>query len=1027
MISCISVFNLYPIGSMKKLYILIFSSLLLISGVAKAQTMTVDTIGSYTSTHDDLSYVNQSNKICYVRSATYHTLWCYNLNNVIFKPLGGQVRIYSDTYFCWLFESQATNITIDGSGVPGFQYGFKLYGSVVQPGVIDFKDSSRNRVIKNIEVGGGIAQGTGGVGINLAIYPKNNGTVLTRQNGFTMGNDTIVNSYIHGTYVEGVYEGCSHYGLNAVRGLTPVPAEAPVDTFYFANNIIDTCGQSGMNCSGVRGLATITNNSISHWALHNAYGHTGAITLGPGSRPLISNNKFFSETTSDIPAQGVSYQGVGGSIYNNEFTGVYFPLIILRNTDGSNNLHIPDINIYNNTIVKSHYGLYVFGNNLDAGAVHYKNNISADNDTDIYANGKDFSCLDSGYNVYGTSARIKLLDPANRNYALMAGSPAIGEGTDLSAMVKTDIYFNPRTLPFDAGAEKYGGIAGDSTPIAIPGKDSTLPSNATNLALDGSASYDPDGIIVAYKWTLVSGAMGAQIINPDSSKTQITGLAPGTYVLQLKVTDSLGAVGAAEIKITVLLPPNQLPVANAGADISFALPINYTTLNGSASYDPDGAIANYNWTQFAGPAAATIANPTAISTGISGLQQGVYSFVLTVMDNRGGTSSDTINVTVNPGPPPPPNHPPVANAGPDISITLPTSSAVLDGSQSTDPDGTITSYNWIKIAGPSQYAIGNSSAASTGIINLVQGVYTFVLTVTDNGGLTAADTVLVTVNPAPNQPPVANAGTDISLTLPVDSTHLDGTGSYDPDGTIASYSWNKLSGPGAITIGNSNTATPLVLGLQAGQYVFELTVTDNSGASSKSSVTVTVGTGVLIVPVANAGRDTIIYSPNSVAVLNGTSSYSPNGSISKYLWHQVSGPASAQIVQASQSATYAQQLVAGSYIFELTVTDNLGNTAKDSIMVTVAVNFRFTGSVKVYPNPLTSSTITIDITNDIMGKVKISMVDMNGRLVQQGEFDKQSASFRPVMPLPTLAKGTYILNIWFPGATSAFVYKLIKQ
>ncbi len=96
----------------------------------------------------------------------------------------------------------------------------------------------------------------------------------------------------------------------------------------------------------------------------------------------------------------------------------------------------------------------------------------------------------------------------------------------------------------------------------------------------------------------------------------------------------------------------------------------------------------------------------------------------------------------------PVNQAPYANAGSDITITLPTSSVTLTGS-GTDPDGNITSYNWSKISGPSQFTISNSTVANPSVSNLVEGNYTFRLTVTDNGNATGYDDVNLKVNAAP--------------------------------------------------------------------------------------------------------------------------------------------------------------------------------------------------------------------------------------------------------------------------------------
>src|SRR4029078_9103917 len=92
-------------------------------------------------------------------------------------------------------------------------------------------------------------------------------------------------------------------------------------------------------------------------------------------------------------------------------------------------------------------------------------------------------------------------------------------------------------------------------------------------------------------------------------------------------------------------------------------------------------------------------------------------------------------VTRPPPPPPPANKPPASNAGADISITLPTSTASLTGTASSDPDGTISSYAWTQVSGPNTSTLASPAGSATGISGLVQGVYVFQLKVTDNGGL----------------------------------------------------------------------------------------------------------------------------------------------------------------------------------------------------------------------------------------------------------------------------------------------------
>ncbi len=89
-----------------------------------------------------------------------------------------------------------------------------------------------------------------------------------------------------------------------------------------------------------------------------------------------------------------------------------------------------------------------------------------------------------------------------------------------------------------------------------------------------------------------------------------------------------------------------------------------------------------------------------------------------------------------------------------------------------------------------------------------------------------------------NTPPVANAGADITIVLPITIATLTGTAS-DPDGTITAFSWTKVSGPAA-TLSNAMTSILSLVGLVQGSYVFRLTVTDNSGATTSDDVTVAV-------------------------------------------------------------------------------------------------------------------------------------------------------------------------------------------
>ncbi len=148
----------------------------------------------------------------------------------------------------------------------------------------------------------------------------------------------------------------------------------------------------------------------------------------------------------------------------------------------------------------------------------------------------------------------------------------------------------------------------------------------------------------------------------------------------------------------------------------------------------------------------------------------------------------------------------------------------VDGTTSSDANGPISAYAWNFGDGGTGTGVTAQHTYAAG------GTYNVQLTVTDNTGITNSVTHAVTVTaPPPNQPPVA-AFTSTATNLAV---AFNGTGSDDPDGTIASYAW---------TFGDGSTAaisTPSHTYAAAGDYQVTLTVTDDDGATDSVTQTVT--------------------------------------------------------------------------------------------------------------------------------------------------------------------------------------------
>ena len=88
-------------------------------------------------------------------------------------------------------------------------------------------------------------------------------------------------------------------------------------------------------------------------------------------------------------------------------------------------------------------------------------------------------------------------------------------------------------------------------PIAVAGPDQTATLPTNSILLDGSASNDPDGSIVAWRWTKLSGPSSFNIVNANSVQAQATNLAEGVYQFELTVTDSLGLFDKDTTTVTV--------------------------------------------------------------------------------------------------------------------------------------------------------------------------------------------------------------------------------------------------------------------------------------------------------------------------------------------------------------------------------------------------------------------------------------------------------------------------------------------
>lgn len=359
-----------------------------------------------------------------------------------------------------------------------------------------------------------------------------------------------------------------------------------------------------------------------------------------------------------------------------------------------------------------------------------------------------------------------------------------------------------------------------------------------------------------------------------------------------------------------------MPVANAGVNQTITLPVNSCTLSGTAT--TSGSIVTWFWRNLSGGAA--VIGTQAQTTTITGLVQGTYNVELTVTDNAGQQDTDTMTITVNAAP----LIAPTCAGTASISITLPINQAALVMTATSNSGLGISSYGWVKTSGGAG-SITNPTSASATATGLVQGSYVFTGTATDGNTLTCTTVKTITVNAA-LVIPTANAGIDQTITLPVSSINLSGSGS---GGTINSYRWTVVQGIGG-TLGTPNAQTSTLTGLVAGTYKVELRVGNTVGQFGYDTMQVLVKP-VIVLPTATCAPNITITLPtNSCNLVGvGTGTQTPLS----YLWTKIT--LGGVLVTPTLTQTQFTTLPAASYAVEYKVTDNDGNIAKDTIIVTV--------------------------------------------------------------------------------------------
>ena len=212
---------------------------------------------------------------------------------------------------------------------------------------------------------------------------------------------------------------------------------------------------------------------------------------------------------------------------------------------------------------------------------------------------------------------------------------------DAAGYFELELIVNDGTIDSDPDVMMINTMNENTAPVANAGEDKPVELGMVT-SLDGSGSIDADGDLLTYRWEILlkPDSSVASLVNPNTVSPSIEFDVLGDYVFQLIVND--GTIDSAPDTV-LFAHENMRPIADAGNDQT-ANSGNLVSLDGSASYDPDGDALNYVWSVSSQPAESNILldNPLSVSPTFTPELLGTYVIQLIVNDGLIESLADTV-------------------------------------------------------------------------------------------------------------------------------------------------------------------------------------------------------------------------------------------------------------------------------------------------------------------------------------------------------------------------------------------------
>ncbi|MBK9758391.1 MAG: gliding motility-associated C-terminal domain-containing protein [Flavobacteriales bacterium] len=500
--------------------------------------------------------------------------------------------------------------------------------------------------------------------------------------------------------------------------------------------------------------------------------------------------------------------------------------------------------------------------------------------------------------------------PATGSWSVVGGVGTVVDPTDPTSVVNgLAVGITTLVWTLDLGPCPNNGLLTDTVdiyiydptaPVADAGPDQELCTPDTFTVTQALVpSFPGEGT-----WTLITGT--GDIADIHDPATAITGLTIGINTFDWLVYNGQCGFGPpTHDTLTIAVFDSTAAPAAAGPDQQLCTPNTNATMAGNSATFPGTG----NWTIVSGGGTVTNANDPL--TVIANIPVGENIFVWTIDNGACGTTTDTLTVEVFD------NTAPAANAGPDLSLCLPTQPNTINmaGSVPVFPGA----GSWTLVSGTG--TITDPTSPTTSITDLDIGVSVFAWSISNGPCGNTSDEVTITIYNAAS--PDANAGADQELCAS-SSTTLTGNAPIFP----ATGVWSILSGSGVLSDATSPSSS--ITGLVTGETVLVWTLSNGPCANGITSDTVTVQVFDGTAGNADAGDDQNLCEPGTATVnmSASTPSFPAVG-----VWQLVSGTGT--IVNANDPNTTISDIGFGTSVFSWSIDNGACGTSSDEVEVAV--------------------------------------------------------------------------------------------